>query len=127
MAGSKGMSVACCIITGANDIEGLPLCGAMLLGSLKQYAFALLTSGAYRGNGSISRDKMTTPTHQHATILEVAREAGASKTSVSRYFSGERERLSPNLQTSIAAAAQRLGYHPNRMASGLKGGGDRGS
>ena len=68
---------------------------------------------------------MTTPTHQHATILEVAREAGASKTSVSRYVSGERERLSPNLQTSIAAAAQRLGYHPNRMASGLKGGRSR--
>lgn len=68
---------------------------------------------------------MTTTTHQHATILEVAREAGASKTSVSRYFSGERERLSPNLQTRIAAAAQRLGYHPNRMASGLKGGRSR--
>ncbi|MCL7931688.1 LacI family DNA-binding transcriptional regulator [Halomonas llamarensis] len=65
---------------------------------------------------------MTITTHQRTTILEVAREAKASKTSVSRYFSGERERLSPCMQTRIAAAAQRLGYRPNRMASGLKRG-----
>lgn len=65
---------------------------------------------------------MTKSTHQHATILEVAREAGASKTSVSRYFSEERERLSPGMQARIAAAAQRLGYHPNQMARSLRGG-----
>ncbi|MGQ4878261.1 LacI family DNA-binding transcriptional regulator [Billgrantia sp. LNSP4103-1] len=59
---------------------------------------------------------------RHATILEVAREADASKTSVSRYFSGERERLSPTLQQRIAEAARRLGYRPNQMARGLKGG-----
>lgn len=70
----------------------------------------------------MSRDKMTITTHQRTTILEVAREAKASKTSVSRYFSGERERLSPCMQKRIAAAAQRLDYRPNRMASGLKRG-----
>ncbi|GHE21424.1 LacI family DNA-binding transcriptional regulator [Halomonas urumqiensis] len=62
---------------------------------------------------------------QRATILEVAREAGASKTSVSRYFGGERERLSRELQGRIESAAQRLGYRPNQMARGLKGGRSR--
>lgn len=65
---------------------------------------------------------MTASPRQRATILEVAREAGASKTSVSRYFGGERERLSPALRGRIAEAARRLGYRPNRMARGLKGG-----
>ncbi|WP_306417646.1 LacI family DNA-binding transcriptional regulator [Halomonas heilongjiangensis] len=62
---------------------------------------------------------------RRATILEVARAAGASKTSVSRYFGGERERLSRELQGRIAEAARRLGYHPNQMARGLKGGRSR--
>ena len=42
---------------------------------------------------------------RRATILEVARIAGVSKTSVSRYFGGERERLSGGLQARIAEAA----------------------
>ncbi|WGI26746.1 substrate-binding domain-containing protein [Halomonas alkaliantarctica] len=62
------------------------------------------------------------PTPRRSTILEVARLAGASKTSVSRYFGAERERLSPSLQTRIAHAAGTLGYQPNQMARGLKGG-----
>ncbi|MDW7748184.1 substrate-binding domain-containing protein [Halomonas sp.] len=63
--------------------------------------------------------------HKHSTILEVAREAGASKTSVSRYFGGERARLSRELQCRIADASRRLGYRPNQMARGLKGGRSR--
>lgn len=62
------------------------------------------------------------PAAHHATILEVAKEAGVSKTSVSRYFGDERERLSLQMQARIAAAAKRLGYRPNQMARGLKGG-----
>ncbi|WP_010629505.1 LacI family DNA-binding transcriptional regulator [Halomonas sp. KM-1] len=62
---------------------------------------------------------------RRATIIEVAREAGASKTSVSRYFSGERDKLSPALCERIAAAALRLDYRPNQMARGLKGGRSR--
>lgn len=57
-----------------------------------------------------------------STILEVASDAGVSKTSVSRYLGGERHRLSPTMQSRIAAAIQRLGYRPNQMARGLKGG-----
>ena len=59
---------------------------------------------------------------RRSTILEVARLAGASKTSVSRYFGDERERLSPTLQDRIAHAASTLDYQPNQMARGLKGG-----
>ncbi|MCE9682402.1 LacI family DNA-binding transcriptional regulator [Halomonas sp. M5N1S15] len=62
---------------------------------------------------------------RHVTIIEVAREAGASKTSVSRYFGDERDRLSRGLQGRIAAAAKRLGYRPNQMARSLKGGHSR--
>ncbi|MFM9271975.1 substrate-binding domain-containing protein [Halomonas elongata] len=61
-------------------------------------------------------------TSRPATILEVARDAGVSKTSVSRYYSGERERLSASMQQRIVHAAERLGYQPNPMARGLKGG-----
>ncbi len=59
---------------------------------------------------------------RRSTIIEVARLAGASKTSVSRYFGEERDRLSPSLQARIAHAAGALGYQPNQMARGLKGG-----
>lgn len=59
---------------------------------------------------------------RRSTILEVAHLAGVSKTSVSRYFGDERARLSPALQTRIAKAAHTLGYQPNQMARGLKGG-----
>ncbi|MEA2118236.1 LacI family DNA-binding transcriptional regulator [Halovibrio sp. HP20-50] len=61
-------------------------------------------------------------TFRRATIIEVARLAGVSKTSVSRYFGDEQERLSPSLQARIAQAAKALGYQPNQMARGLKGG-----
>ncbi|TFH84852.1 LacI family DNA-binding transcriptional regulator [Billgrantia azerbaijanica] len=64
-------------------------------------------------------------TPQRATLVEVARAAGTSKTSVSRYFGDERERLSRELQGRIAAAARRLGYRPNQIARGLKGGRSR--
>ncbi|MBP5980505.1 MAG: substrate-binding domain-containing protein [Halomonas sp.] len=60
-----------------------------------------------------------------ATLIEVAKLAGTSKTSVSRFFGPERERLTPKLQTRIAKAADTLGYQPNLMARGLKGGGSR--
>ncbi len=60
-----------------------------------------------------------------STILEVARDAGVSKTSVSRYLGGERERLSTTLQSRIGQSIARLSYRPNQMARGLKGGRSR--
>ncbi|MDW5378499.1 LacI family DNA-binding transcriptional regulator [Halomonas sp. HP20-15] len=60
-----------------------------------------------------------------STILEVARDAGVSKTSVSRYLSDERDRLSATLQGRIGQSIARLGYRPNQMARGLKGGRSR--
>ncbi|MDX1713533.1 MAG: LacI family DNA-binding transcriptional regulator, partial [Halomonas venusta] len=60
-----------------------------------------------------------------ATLIEVAKLAGTSKTSVSRYFGSERERLTAKLQSQIEQAANTLGYQPNLMARGLKGGGSR--
>ncbi|AQU81949.1 MULTISPECIES: LacI family DNA-binding transcriptional regulator [unclassified Halomonas] len=60
-----------------------------------------------------------------ATLIEVAKLAGTSKTSVSRFFGPERDKLSPVLQSRIEQAAKSLGYQPNLMARGLKGGGSR--
>ncbi|MGP9468360.1 LacI family DNA-binding transcriptional regulator [Halomonas sp. TP35] len=65
------------------------------------------------------------PASVRATLIEVAKLAGTSKTSVSRFFGPERERLTPSLQARIANAATTLGYQPNLMARGLKGGGSR--
>lgn len=60
-----------------------------------------------------------------ATLIEVAKRAGTSKSSVSRFFGPERDKLSQPLQKRVAEAAAALGYHPNQMARGLKGGGSR--
>ncbi|WNL40227.1 substrate-binding domain-containing protein [Halomonas sp. PAMB 3232] len=62
-------------------------------------------------------------TISRATLIEVAREANTSKTSVSRFFGPERDKLSPALKARIDTAARTLGYQPNLMARGLKGGG----
>ncbi|MGM0824921.1 MAG: substrate-binding domain-containing protein [Pseudomonadota bacterium] len=58
-------------------------------------------------------------------MIEVAKLAGTSKSSVSRFFGPERDKLSQSLQHRVAEAAAALGYHPNQMARGLKGGGSR--
>lgn len=57
-----------------------------------------------------------------ATIADVAREAEVSKTTVSRYLSGEFAVLSEPVQARIEAAIARLGYQPSQMARGLKRG-----
>jgi LacI family kdg operon repressor len=56
------------------------------------------------------------------TIAQVAREAGVSKTSVSRYLGGEFDALSVRLRDQIGKTIARLGYQPSQMARGLKGG-----
>lgn len=62
---------------------------------------------------------------RRATISDVAREAGAGKTSISRYLNGELALLSPALRARIEAAIERLDYRPNQMARGLKRGRNR--
>jgi LacI family kdg operon repressor len=56
------------------------------------------------------------------TIAQVAQEAGVSKTSVSRYLSGEIDALSETIRQKISSTIARLGYKPNQMARGLKRG-----
>lgn len=56
------------------------------------------------------------------TIRDVARDAGISKTSVSRYFGAERHRLSGAMQARIERSVERLGFRPDRIAASLRGG-----
>lgn len=56
------------------------------------------------------------------TIAQVAREAGVSKTSISRFLGGELDALSENIRQQITSTIARLGYQPNQMARGLKRG-----
>jgi LacI family kdg operon repressor len=56
------------------------------------------------------------------TIASVAQAAGVSKTSVSRYLSGDLSVLSDHKRDQIRTAIERLGYRPNRLARGLKRG-----
>ena len=53
------------------------------------------------------------------TMEDVARAAGASRSTVSRVFRNGGEHVSPDAMIRIHEAAQRLGYVPNLVASGL--------
>lgn len=73
------------------------------------------------------RQKTNTPITRsigsgRVTIAQVAREAGVSKTSISRYLGGDLEALSAHLREQIRSTIARLGYQPSQMARGLKGG-----
>ncbi|MDR3516564.1 MAG: LacI family DNA-binding transcriptional regulator [Azospirillaceae bacterium] len=56
------------------------------------------------------------------TIADVARAAGVSKTSVSRFLGGALSALSEDKRQQIESAIARLDYRPNRLARGLKRG-----
>lgn len=53
------------------------------------------------------------------TLQEVAAAAGVSRTTASRALSGATA-IAPDTRRLVEAAADRLGYRPNRMASGLR-------
>ncbi|HEY5836990.1 LacI family DNA-binding transcriptional regulator [Streptomyces sp.] len=53
------------------------------------------------------------------TLDQVADAAGVSKSTASRVLSGS-HRVSATTQRAVMAAAERLGYRPNRIASGLR-------
>jgi len=61
-------------------------------------------------------------TRERVTISEVARVAGVSKATVSRYIGGDRQLLAEATATRLAEVIERLGYRPNQMARGLKRG-----
>ncbi|RJS94171.1 LacI family DNA-binding transcriptional regulator [Salinisphaera sp. Q1T1-3] len=69
-----------------------------------------------------SQSKRPSSAGRRPTIRDVAADAGVSKTSVSRYFGVERERLSPELKARITASVERLGFSPDRIAASLRGG-----
>lgn len=55
----------------------------------------------------------------HYTIKDIARQAGVSKSTVSRYIRGERDKISPTTQKVVAKVIQELDYRPNQVAVGL--------
>jgi len=54
------------------------------------------------------------------TIDDVARAAGVSKTTISRYLSGQFDSIAEPTREQIKKAIEALNYRPNRMARGLK-------
>ncbi|WP_338215812.1 LacI family DNA-binding transcriptional regulator [Lacticaseibacillus salsurivasis] len=54
------------------------------------------------------------------TINEVAAAAGVSKSTISRYLTGQFDRMSPATRQRIAAVIAELGYVPNHNASALR-------
>ena len=63
---------------------------------------------------------MRTSQNRKTTIDEVARQAGVSKTTVSRYLNGKYDNLSQETRERIRGVIEALDYRPNRMAQGLK-------
>jgi len=59
------------------------------------------------------------------TIADVAREAGVSKATVSRFLNHRDTLLSPQIATRVEKAVQALGYMPSPMAQALKRGRSR--
>ncbi|MCO6558306.1 MAG: LacI family DNA-binding transcriptional regulator [Bifidobacterium sp.] len=55
----------------------------------------------------------------HYTIRDIARRAGVSKSTVSRYIRGERDKISPSTQEIVSKVIQELDYRPNQVAVGL--------
>lgn len=53
------------------------------------------------------------------TILDIAQHAGVSKSTVSRYIKGERDKVSAKTQARIAKVIKELDYRPNQIAVGL--------
>lgn len=54
------------------------------------------------------------------TITDIARTAGVSKTTVSRYLNGKFEFMSPATRERIRTVIEATGYHPNSLARSLK-------
>lgn len=66
-------------------------------------------------NGELDREAP-----KRATIGDVAKAAGVSKTTISRFLSGDYKSISESTLKRIKETVEELNYRPNRMASGLK-------
>lgn len=64
-------------------------------------------------------------TEGRATIADVARAAGVSKATVSRFFNHRETLLTPEIAARVQAAVAALGYSPSPMAQALKRGRSR--
>ncbi len=65
---------------------------------------------------------LTSPVSAKITIDDVAREAGVSKATVSRFLNRRDELLTPEIAARVRAAVAQLGYAPSPMAQALKRG-----
>lgn len=65
------------------------------------------------------------PPHARATIADVAREAGVSKATVSRFLNHRDTLLTPDIAARVEVAIAALAYSPSPMAQGLKRGRSR--
>jgi LacI family kdg operon repressor len=65
---------------------------------------------------------ISTAQRNRVTMLDVAKRAGVSKASVSRFIGDDRALLSDLTAERIQRAIDELGYRPNQMARGLKRG-----
>jgi LacI family kdg operon repressor len=76
-------------------------------------------------NTSSTPDPERTAADGHATIADVARKAGVSKATVSRFLNHRDTLLTPQIATRVEAAIEALGYSPRPMAQALKRGRSR--
>ncbi len=58
--------------------------------------------------------------NKKVTIVDIARESGVSKTTISRFLNGKFDNMSANTRSRIEVTIARLDYHPNRQAQSLK-------
>ena len=56
---------------------------------------------------------------KYATIIDIAKELGISKSTVSRALRGDNQNVSKETQAKILEVAQRLGYKRNELAVNL--------
>lgn len=73
-------------------------------------------------NTTNTSDPERTAVDGHATIADVARKAGVSKATVSRFLNHRDTLLSPQIATRVESAIEALGYAPRPMAQALKRG-----
>ncbi len=71
------------------------------------------------------RSASRSPAPVRATISDVARQAGVSKATVSRFLNRREELLTPEIAVRVERAINALGYTPSPMAQALKRGRSR--